>query len=93
MMRIQILLTMVFLGLMQAAAADNASADMEQGAVKAEACLACHNVMVSLKGEGADAILEQMKAIRAGDQSHPPGLEDLKEEDLAIIAAYLDSAD
>jgi len=67
--------------------------DVGTGAEKAESCTGCHNSMVSLRGRGAATITEQMRAIRAGRASHPPGLAELLEEDLEIIAAFLDGAD
>ena len=88
----KLIVAMAFLCCLQVATADVVGSDAKIGAAKAKACVACHNAMVSLKGKGADTIVEQMKAIRAGDKSHPPGLASLKDEDLAIIAAYLDSA-
>jgi cytochrome c553 len=66
--------------------------DVAAGAAKAEACSGCHNAVLSLNGRGADAITDQIKAIRSGDKDHPPGLADLSDEDIADIAAYLDGA-
>ena len=86
-MRVLIFLT-AFLSCLHAAAADDAT-----GAAESAACAACHNTMVNLKGRGAAAIAEQIGAIRAGEKAHPPGLAELSEEDIAIIAAYLDGAD
>lgn len=91
-MRVLIFLT-ACLCCLQAVAADQAASDANAGAATAEACATCHNKMVSLKGSGTDTIAAQIRAIRAGDNSHPPGLDALSEEDIVIIAAYLDGAD
>ena len=60
---------------------------------QAESCLACHKGKLSLKGRGSDVLVEQIRAIRAGDKKHPPGLDKLSEDDLEAIAAYLDEAE
>ncbi len=59
---------------------------------RAEACLSCHKVVASLTGRGASVIADQMKAIRAGEKDHAPGLADLTDEEIAEIAAFLDGA-
>lgn len=87
-MRAMIILIAVLLAYAQMAAAGDAAT----GESKAEGCAACHNAIVSLNGRGADAIADQMKAIRSGDRNHPPGLADLSDEDIADIAVYLDGA-
>jgi cytochrome c553 len=74
-----------------AMAADDPANDASAGASKAEDCTACHNSPISLNGRGVDTIAEQIIAIRAGDQKHPPGLGELSEEDIVDIAAYLDN--
>jgi len=58
----------------------------------ANACRSCHNAVISLKGRGADVIAAQMKAIRAGDAPHPPGLAGLTDDDIAALAAWLAGA-
>ncbi len=82
------LLVLVLSACSQALAGDDAA-----GKAKAENCAACHNAMVSLKGRGAETIAAQMKVIRSGEKTHPPGLADLNDEDIAAIAAYLDGAE
>jgi len=91
-MRMIILLSMIFLGYMPIAAKADTKVDIGTGAEKADSCVSCHNVMVSLQGRGAGVIADQVREIRAGRKSHPPGLADLLEEDIEIIAAYLDTA-
>jgi len=56
-----------------------------------EKCLFCHDPSneQALTGKGADNIATKMKAIRAGDVRHPPGLADLSDEDIAAMAAAL----
>jgi cytochrome c553 len=62
-----------------------------QDLVKAEMCVACHsNAEVILKNTGADSIAEKMKSIRAGDTKHPPGLENLSDDQITEIAKRLD---
>ena len=68
------------------------ASDTPANAAKADACRSCHNAVISLKGRGADVIAAQMKAIRAGDAPHPPGLAGLTDDDIAAIAAWLDGA-
>jgi cytochrome c553 len=68
------------------------TAGFAAGDNKAEACLGCHNAMVSLNGRGAGTIVSQIQAIRSGDKAHPPGLAELSDEAIAEIAAYLDGA-
>ena len=88
-MRAVIILMAGFLACLQAVAVGDADA----GAAKAKDCTGCHNSIVSLKGRGADAIAGQTKAIRSGTERHPPaGVEELSDEDIADIAAYLDGA-
>ena len=91
-MRMLIIVMTLFLTVcIPAVAADDPVNDASAGATKAEECTACHNTPISLKGRGVDMIAEQIIAIRAGDQKHPPGLGELSEEDIADIAAYLDN--
>jgi len=86
------MLTAFFLTYCSSVVADEATGDASAGATKAETCAGCHSTPVSLKGRGSEAIADQINAIRAGEQSHPPGLAALSEEDIADIAAYLDGA-
>ena len=83
---------LLFLGSFQPATAADKTGDMNIGAASAEACASCHNSVVSLKDRGADVIARQMKAIRAGEKGHPPGLADLNDDEIMAIAAYLDGA-
>jgi len=88
------ILVVLFALLLTAGVSAGVSAD-EQVAGKAESqsCLACHKGKLSLAGRGSDTLVEQIKAIRAGEKKHPPGLDKLSEDDLEAIAAYLDSAE
>ena len=91
-MKMPIIVMTLFLTVcIPAVAADDPANDTSAGASKAEDCAACHNTPISLKGRGVDMIAEQIIAIRAGDQEHPPGLGELSEEDIADIATYLDN--
>ena len=65
----------------------------EAGKAESQSCLACHKGKLSLKGRGSDTLVERIKAIRAGEKKHPPGLDKLSEDDLEAIAAYLDRAE
>ena len=69
----------------------NVKAQAGQDLLKAEMCIACHsNDDVILKNTGADSIAEKMKSIRAGDTRHPPGLENLSDDQITEIAEWLD---
>jgi cytochrome c553 len=92
-MRVLIIMMTVFQACLQTVAADIATGDADAGAAKAKDCTSCHNAVVSLKGRGADTIASQTKAIRSANKSHTPaGFEELSDEDIADIAAYLDRA-
>jgi len=67
--------------------------EQDAGQEASQSCLACHKGKLSLKGRGSETLVEQIKAIRAGEKKHPPGLDKLDEDDLEAIAAYLDSAE
>ncbi|MFW2403290.1 MAG: c-type cytochrome [Gammaproteobacteria bacterium] len=57
----------------------------------AEKCLECHgsDADYSLAGEGADNIAEWAKEVRAGEVRHPPGLDNLTDEQIAELAEIL----
>lgn len=90
-MRMLITLTVLLLISCLSVYADEDDGNASAGAAKADDCIDCHNTQISLKGRGAEAIIKQIQAIRAGDRLHPPGLDGLPEEDVADIAAYLDA--
>ena len=93
-MRMPVFFVTVLLACVLAVAADNVTGDTDAVAAKAAQCAECHNAMVSLKGRGADAIASQTRTIRSGDKRHPPaGVEELSDEDVADIAAYLNALD
>jgi cytochrome c553 len=93
MMRATLLLIAATLFFSQYAIAEshNVKTQGGQDLLKAEMCIACHsNDEVILKNTGADSIAEKMKSIRAGDVKHPPGLENLSDDQIAEIAKLLD---
>jgi cytochrome c553 len=58
---------------------------------KVKACISCHNKVINLKGRGVDTIIKQTKAIKSANKPHPPfGIEELCDEDIAVIADFLD---
>ena len=69
----------------------NGDSQVGKDIAKAESCMDCHGVDgIDLSGTGADIIATLIKSIRAGDTNHPPGLENLSDEDIAEIAKILD---
>jgi cytochrome c553 len=93
MMRATLLLIAATLFFSQYAIAEshNVKTQGGQDLLKAEMCIACHSTdEVILKNTGADSIAEKMKSIRAGDTRHPPGLEDLSDDQITEIAKRLD---
>jgi cytochrome c553 len=86
-----ILLTVFLLSLTSVSfAGGHAGADVGADIAKAESCIQCHERMgMSLKGGGADAIAGKIKAIGAGETSHPPVLEGASDADIAEIAKIL----
>ena len=51
----------------------------------------CHSTdEVILKNTDVDSITAKIKAIQAGDAEHPPGLEDLSDDQITEIAKLLD---
>jgi cytochrome c553 len=81
----------VILVSLNVAAKESDKGDSKDPAQVAAACSGCHNKMINLKGRGVDVIINQTKAIRSSDKSHPAaGIKDLCDEDIAVIAAYLD---
>jgi len=69
----------------------NGDSQVGKDIAKAESCMDCHGVDgIDLSGTGADIIATLIKSIRAGDTKHPPGLENLSDEDIAEIAKILD---
>jgi cytochrome c553 len=63
--------------------------DPAAGKAKAEAlyCMDCH-AGEDFEGMSLEEIIEANKAVLAGAQRHPPGLEDLTEADIPDISAY-----
>jgi cytochrome c553 len=61
--------------------------DAAAGKVKAESCMDCH-AGEDFEGMSLEEIIAANKAVLAGEQRHPPGLEDMTEADIADISAY-----
>jgi cytochrome c553 len=61
--------------------------DAAAGKAKAESCMDCH-AGEDFEGMSLEEIIEANKAVISGAQRHPPGLEDVTEEDIADISAY-----
>jgi cytochrome c553 len=63
--------------------------DAEAGKAKAEAlyCMDCH-AGEDFEGMSLQEIIDANKAVLSGEQRHPPGLEDMTEDDIADLAAY-----
>lgn len=61
--------------------------DAAAGKAKAETCMDCH-AGEDFEGMTLDEIIEANKAVLAGEQKHPPGLEEITEADIADIAAF-----
>ena len=61
--------------------------DAAAGKVKAESCMDCH-AGEDFEGMALEEIIAANKAVIAGEQRHPPGLEDVTEADIADISAY-----
>ena len=56
----------------------------------AETCIQCHERSgLSLKASGADSIAAQIKAIAAGESSHPQVMEGASDADIAEVARIL----
>ena len=61
--------------------------DAAAGKAKAESCMDCH-AGEDFEGMSLEEIIEANTAVISGAQRHPPGLEDVTEEDIADISAY-----
>jgi cytochrome c553 len=61
--------------------------DAAAGKAKAESCMDCH-AGEDFEGMSLEEIIEANKAVISGGQRHPPGLEEVTEEDIADISAY-----
>lgn len=63
--------------------------DAAVGKDKSEAlgCMDCH-AGEDFEGMTLEEIIEANKAVLSGAQRHPPGLDDMKEADIADISAY-----
>ena len=56
----------------------------------AETCIQCHERSgLSLKNQGADSIASQIKAIGKGEVSHPAVMEGATDDEIAMVAKYL----
>jgi cytochrome c553 len=56
----------------------------------AETCIQCHEKSgLSLKASGADSIAEKIKAIAAGQSSHPQVMQGASDADIAEVARIL----
>jgi len=74
-----------------AAGAHTEKSPVAEDRVKSEMCIECHaRDEVILKNTGVDSITAKIKAIQAGDARHPPGLENLSDEQITEIATWLD---
>ena len=64
--------------------------DAAAGKAKADDlyCMDCH-AGEDFAGMTLEEIIKANKAVLAGDRAHPPGLEDMAEEDVKDISAYL----
>lgn len=58
-------------------------------------CLFCHDPgnEMRLMGKGTDFLVAKMEAIRAGEIKHVAGLADLSDEQIATLAAALNSGE
>lgn len=67
--------------------------DAAAGEAKAEAlyCMDCH-AGEDFEGMSKDEIEASLKAVMGGDAGHPPGLEDMKADDIPDLAAYFYAA-
>jgi cytochrome c553 len=61
--------------------------DAAAGKVKADSCMDCH-AGEDFEGMSLEEIIEANRAVLSGAQRHPPGLEDITEEDIPDISAY-----
>lgn len=63
--------------------------DVEAGKAKADAlyCMDCH-AGEDFEGMSLQEIIDANKAVLAGDQPHPPGLEDMTKDDIPDLSAY-----
>lgn len=67
--------------------------DAAAGEAKAEElyCLDCH-MGEDFEGLSLDEIKASLKGLITGDTAHPPGAEDMTEEDIPDLAAYFYAA-
>lgn len=67
--------------------------DAAAGEAKAEAlyCMDCH-AAEDFEGLSKEEIEASLKGVMSADSAHPPGLEDLKAEDIPDLAAYFYAA-
>jgi cytochrome c553 len=73
------------------AGAHNAKSPEGEARAKSESCIKCHAAdEVLLKNTGVDSITGKIKSIQAGDTPHPPGLENLSDDEVTEIAQWLD---
>lgn len=91
MQRTLLLSAAVLTGFVFSASADEDETAAAAAAETSAACTGCHNTPISLNGTGVDNIIEGINAIRAGSRSHPTELTELSEEDIAIIAEFLNT--
>lgn len=61
--------------------------DAEAGKAKAESCMDCH-AGEDFEGMTLEELIAANKAVIAGEQKHPPGLEDVTVDDVEDLAAY-----
>jgi cytochrome c553 len=61
--------------------------DPVAGKAKAESCMDCH-AGEDFEGMSLQEIIDANKAVISGAQRHPPGLDAVKEADIADISAY-----
>ncbi len=63
--------------------------DADAGKAKAEElyCMDCH-AGEDFEGMSLEEIIKANKAVLSGEQSHPPGLEDMTEADIPDLSAY-----
>ena len=91
MRRALLLPAAVLTGFAVSASADEHETSASSAAEKSAACTDCHNSPISLSDTGVDSIIEGINAILAGSRSHPTELAELSEEDIAVIAEFLNT--
>lgn len=63
--------------------------DAEAGKAKGDFCLDCHEPSEDFAGLDAATIEAKIRAAQAGEIKHAAEIEDLAEEDIADVAAWL----